>query len=281
MVLLSWLLLRNGYKRYCLLVQPIFTEPTNESTSTASSMPSSSTLPLIRPMPFDDILSLLPKNQGSPDGHIGRPRNAFMIFRQAYHFFVVRPYAARQKSKIPSQEVSRVAGKLWKEMNAKERKPWEDLCVVDKSDHQRNHPDYKYVAKVKARKHSSPSESSSSRELGHGMEVDERHTANVHSGGHSAHYDYESSSNNHDMHFRESAETLQAFRESSKLRQIAYHDTPTQIPQHHFTEQPAPPPISYWYENGPVYVPGDAGGDSRYTQEDSMFALGESWGGRR
>ena len=75
-----------------------------------------------------------------PDGHIPRPRNAFILFRCDF---------VAQK-KIPAsvepdhRNISRIVGRVWKAMSDEERRPWVEEAREERETHKRLHPQYRY-----------------------------------------------------------------------------------------------------------------------------------------
>lgn len=75
-----------------------------------------------------------------PDGHIPRPRNAFILFRCDF---------VAQK-KIPAsvepdhRNISRIVGRIWKAMSDEDRRPWVEEAKKEREKHKRLHPEYRY-----------------------------------------------------------------------------------------------------------------------------------------
>ncbi|KAF8968528.1 high mobility group box domain-containing protein, partial [Flammula alnicola] len=75
-----------------------------------------------------------------PLGHVPRPRNAFILFRCDF---------VRQK-KIPEavendhRNISRIVGRIWREMSDKEKEPWVKMAEQEKANHLRIHPGYRF-----------------------------------------------------------------------------------------------------------------------------------------
>ncbi|KAF8269577.1 hypothetical protein EI94DRAFT_1681655 [Lactarius quietus] len=75
-----------------------------------------------------------------PEGHIPRPRNAFILFRCDF---------VAQK-KIPAsvepdhRNISRIVGRVWKAMSAEERRPWVEEAKKERETHKRLYPQYRY-----------------------------------------------------------------------------------------------------------------------------------------
>jgi hypothetical protein len=75
-----------------------------------------------------------------PDGHIPRPRNAFILFRCDF---------VAQK-KIPAsvepdhRNISRIVGRIWKAMGEEDRRPWVEEAKRERERHKRLYPQYRY-----------------------------------------------------------------------------------------------------------------------------------------
>jgi hypothetical protein len=75
-----------------------------------------------------------------PEGHIPRPRNAFILFRCDF---------VAQK-KIPAsvepdhRNISRIVGRIWKAMSDEDRRPWVEEAKKEREKHKRLHPQYRY-----------------------------------------------------------------------------------------------------------------------------------------
>ncbi|KAF9502413.1 hypothetical protein BDN71DRAFT_38844 [Pleurotus eryngii] len=76
-----------------------------------------------------------------PPGHVPRPCNAFILFRCDF---------VRQK-KIPAsverdhRNISRIAGKVWREMSETEKAPWMSMAEKEREKHSQAHPGYRYA----------------------------------------------------------------------------------------------------------------------------------------
>ena len=96
--------------------------------------------------PMDDIQPVPePQNKKShsrkqPEGHIPRPRNAFILFRCDF---------VAQK-KIPAsvepdhRNISRIVGRIWKAMSDEDRRPWVEEAKKEREEHKRLYPEYRY-----------------------------------------------------------------------------------------------------------------------------------------
>ncbi|KAF8129858.1 hypothetical protein EV363DRAFT_270831 [Boletus edulis] len=73
--------------------------------------------------------------------HVPRPRNPFILFRcDLVHQRKVLP-----RSDLDDTNISRIAGDLWREMTAGQKKPWVELAAREKARHALLYPDYKYA----------------------------------------------------------------------------------------------------------------------------------------
>jgi len=76
-----------------------------------------------------------------PEGHIPRPRNAFILFRCDF---------VAQK-KIPAsvepnhRNISRIVGRIWKAMSDEDRRPWIEAATRERERHKRLYPQYRYA----------------------------------------------------------------------------------------------------------------------------------------
>ncbi|KAI0249124.1 high mobility group box domain-containing protein [Lactifluus subvellereus] len=76
-----------------------------------------------------------------PEGHIPRPRNAFILFRCDF---------VAQK-KIPAsvepdhRNISRIVGRIWKAMSDEARRPWIEEAKRERERHKRLYPQYRYA----------------------------------------------------------------------------------------------------------------------------------------
>ncbi|KAJ7074626.1 hypothetical protein C8F01DRAFT_1101214 [Mycena amicta] len=84
------------------------------------------------------------------DGHIPRPRNAFILFRSDY---------ARKQQLLAStsagverenqNDLSRSVGRVWRAMTDAERAPWHALAEEEKKRHAAQYPGYKYAPRAR------------------------------------------------------------------------------------------------------------------------------------
>ena len=77
-------------------------------------------------------------------GKVARPMNSFLLYRSAYAGRTVE-----WVSKKNHQVVSQLAGKSWKLETVHIRKKYERLATVERNNHAKAHPGYKFAPKVK------------------------------------------------------------------------------------------------------------------------------------
>ncbi|KAF9481487.1 hypothetical protein BDN70DRAFT_529605 [Pholiota conissans] len=76
-----------------------------------------------------------------PAGHIPRPRNAFILFRCDF----VRQKKIPHAVEADHRNISRIVGRIWREMTAVEREPWVKMADAEKAQHMRIHPGYRFT----------------------------------------------------------------------------------------------------------------------------------------
>lgn len=93
-----------------------------------------------QPAPAPESLAKKSHSRKQPDGHIPRPRNAFILFRCDF---------VAQK-KIPAsvepdhRNISRIVGRIWKAMSDDDRRPWIEEAQREREKHKRLYPQYRY-----------------------------------------------------------------------------------------------------------------------------------------
>ncbi|KAI9566630.1 hypothetical protein HD554DRAFT_2174292 [Boletus coccyginus] len=124
-----------GIPPYFLLSGPL-----QSPELSAPALTSASTKPL--PLPGSSG-ELQPKLTRLANGrhHVPRPRNPFILFRcDLVHQRKVLP-----RSDLDDTNISRIAGDLWRQMSAAQKKPWVELAAQEKARHALLYPDYKYA----------------------------------------------------------------------------------------------------------------------------------------
>ena len=92
----------------------------------------------VQPTPEPQVKKSHARKQ--PQGHIPRPRNAFILFRCDF---------VAQK-KIPAsvepdhRNISRIVGRIWKAMSDEDRRPWVEEAKREREKHKRLYPQYRY-----------------------------------------------------------------------------------------------------------------------------------------
>lgn len=88
------------------------------------------------------------KSHRRNSSHIPRPRNAFILFRQHFHYELF-PKNGSMLSTLGSfktnSEISREIGQRWRGLPPKEKQYWHDLAQREKEKHKLMYPDYKYI----------------------------------------------------------------------------------------------------------------------------------------
>ncbi|KAF9265767.1 hypothetical protein L218DRAFT_859236 [Marasmius fiardii PR-910] len=82
-----------------------------------------------------------PPHRRRSQGHIPRPPNAFMMFRQNF----CKSSRFRPGMTDERDSLSRLLGKEWRELPAEEKSYWDLIAKIEKERHKRLYPDYKYV----------------------------------------------------------------------------------------------------------------------------------------
>ncbi|KAK2878211.1 hypothetical protein FQN49_001060 [Arthroderma sp. PD_2] len=82
-----------------------------------------------------------------PEPKIPRPRNAFILFRQQLQGSVVA-----ENPKLANPDISKIIGKMWRGLSAKEQAPWKKHADEEKARHQQKYPGYRYQPRRPGRK---------------------------------------------------------------------------------------------------------------------------------
>ncbi|KAJ3499400.1 hypothetical protein NLJ89_g10105 [Agrocybe chaxingu] len=76
-----------------------------------------------------------------PPGHVPRPRNAFILFRCDF----VRQKKIPESVENDHRNISRIVGKIWREMSDEDKEPWVAMADEEKRRHLRTHPGYRFT----------------------------------------------------------------------------------------------------------------------------------------
>ncbi|KAG9106582.1 hypothetical protein FRC07_008780 [Ceratobasidium sp. 392] len=92
------------------------------------------------------VRSIKSHSRRQPPGHIPRPKNAFILYRSWYvkQGFLNGIEASVYTKSNDHREISRIVGRLWKEMSEKDRQTWRVNAEEEKKQHALKHPNYKY-----------------------------------------------------------------------------------------------------------------------------------------
>lgn len=87
-----------------------------------------------------------------PEGHIPRPRNAFIIFR----CYLVAEKMVPSNFANNHRNISRIVSNMWNRLSDVDRQSWQEAARQEKAEHQRLYPQYKYkpVSKSRSKSHS-------------------------------------------------------------------------------------------------------------------------------
>ena len=87
------------------------------------------------------------RRKNKDKSHIRRPMNAFMIYAQA-----ARRKVAREYPNLSYAQLSKTLGKLWRLLDAKEKRPFIEEAERLRQQHKVDYPEYKFQPKRKSRK---------------------------------------------------------------------------------------------------------------------------------
>ncbi|XP_045450759.1 transcription factor SOX-9-like [Melitaea cinxia] len=89
---------------------------------------------------YDTILPQPTKGGGCMRrAHVKRPMNAFMVFAQA-----MRRRLSEERPSLHNAELSKSLGSMWKSLSEEEKLPFVKEAEKLRTQHKREHPDYKY-----------------------------------------------------------------------------------------------------------------------------------------
>ncbi|KIM36404.1 hypothetical protein M413DRAFT_289523 [Hebeloma cylindrosporum] len=102
----------------------------------------SATSKIILPKPTYTPLDPSKKSHArkQPVGHIPRPRNAFILFRCDF----VRQQKIPESVENDHRNISRIVGKIWREMTEEDKRPWVKMAEQEKHNHQQANPTYRF-----------------------------------------------------------------------------------------------------------------------------------------
>ncbi|ETW82633.1 hypothetical protein HETIRDRAFT_444436 [Heterobasidion irregulare TC 32-1] len=80
--------------------------------------------------------------------HVPRPCNKFILFRS---FYIKENLETLSEIERDHSVLSKMAGQTWNRMTEKEKEPWADLAKERDRLHKKQHPDYRYSPKRRAR----------------------------------------------------------------------------------------------------------------------------------
>ncbi|KAK1223220.1 hypothetical protein PQX77_013919 [Marasmius sp. AFHP31] len=92
-----------------------------------------------------------PAHRRVSQGHIPRPPNAFMLFRQHYVKLQHTPGTTFHDG-LQEQSLSKAIGVVWRELPPAEKAEWSKKAMIEKEIHKKNYPDYRYKPVHKKRK---------------------------------------------------------------------------------------------------------------------------------
>ncbi|KAH9477938.1 Transcription factor SOX-11 [Psilocybe cubensis] len=111
-----------------------------------ANVPSASSQHPAAPFGIDTSPTIPPRRHSArhrEPGHIPRPRNAFIFFRSWY------VDSMRASKEVQQHELSKQAGKVWKNMSDEEKKPFLRFAAIEKQEHYAMYPDYVYSPSAK------------------------------------------------------------------------------------------------------------------------------------
>ncbi|KAF8076324.1 hypothetical protein FPV67DRAFT_411289 [Lyophyllum atratum] len=100
-----------------------------------------STMRLDQPSHSSTISMFTSSPQKSPNSHVPRPPNAFMLYRSDFLKRGVIPSHVERRQ----QNLSRIAGQCWNLLPPEEKAQWQDRAAQVLAEHQKRNPDYKFT----------------------------------------------------------------------------------------------------------------------------------------
>ncbi|KAG5219695.1 Repressor of filamentous growth [Salix suchowensis] len=124
------------------------THDSSRHTTTPIRTATPSTPPTI-PIPINSSPST-PSSGSTDPTHVRRPRNSFIIFRCKYsreHTKSQLPDTPVVNDTIAAKSLSKRASEAWSKLTQEEKKVFEDMASLEKEEHARKNPDYRFKPK--------------------------------------------------------------------------------------------------------------------------------------
>ncbi|KAF4604281.1 hypothetical protein EYR40_001464 [Pleurotus pulmonarius] len=125
------------------------THDSSRHTTTPTRTATSSTPPTI-PISIPTSSSSTPSSGSTDPAHVRRPRNSFIIFRCKYsreHTKSQLPDTPVVNDTIAAKSLSKRASEAWSKLTQEEKKVFEDMASLEKEEHARKNPDYRFKPK--------------------------------------------------------------------------------------------------------------------------------------
>lgn len=123
----------------------------NDSLSTETNDSSRhTTTPIRTATPSTPPTIPIPTNSSPDPAHVRRPRNSFIIFRCKYsreHTKSQLPDTPVVNDTIAAKSLSKRASEAWSKLTQEEKKVFEDMASLEKEEHARKNPDYRFKPK--------------------------------------------------------------------------------------------------------------------------------------
>lgn len=123
------------------------THDSSRHTTTPTRTATPSTPPTIPPTNFSPST---PSSGSTDPAHVRRPRNSFIIFRCKYsreHTKSQLPDTPVVNDTIAAKSLSKRASEAWSKLTQEEKKVYEDMASLEKEEHARKNPDYRFKPK--------------------------------------------------------------------------------------------------------------------------------------
>ncbi|KAL4803630.1 hypothetical protein BDV18DRAFT_162649 [Aspergillus unguis] len=112
------------------------TIPMRDRSSTSERSSSGSPVKSAAPTPSEPVTQFC---LCQPDPKIPRPRNAFILFRQA-----LQGQVGAQHPGLANPDISKIIGEKWRQLDQVEKDKWKAMAEDEKKRHQQQYPDYRY-----------------------------------------------------------------------------------------------------------------------------------------